>query len=185
MVGLGALAFEVCVSALFTRAGLGPLPLLLANAVGVAFAILVLVDRRASVFDEIGLDRSPVRGLAAGLAMAAPLAVTLWLTRTGVAIEKPIHLVRLALAGALADEIFFRGLALRLLMRRARWSAPAAIGATAIAAMVARVAAIAGSVTLVDLAQAAGLGGATAAWFGVLFVAWGDDLWVPIALHSA
>jgi hypothetical protein len=183
VVGVGALAFEVGVSALFTRAGLGPLPLLLANAVIVAFAVLVLIDRKASVFDEIGLGRSPVRGIAVGLAMAAPLTVTLWLTREAGPIAKPIHLLRLALAGALADEIFLRGFALRLLMRRARWGAPAAIVATAVAAMAARVAATAGTLTPLDLAQAAALGGATAAWFGWLFVAWKDDLWVPLALH--
>ncbi len=183
MVALGALGFEACVSALFARAGLGILPLVLANAVAVAFAILVLIDRRASVFDEIGLDRSPVRGVLAGLVMAAPLAATLWLGGARAPIEQPLHLVRVALAGALADEILFRGLALRLLMRRARWGAPAAIGATALAAILARVAATAGSASALDVAQAAGLGGATAAWFGWLFVAWDDDLWVPLALH--
>jgi hypothetical protein len=43
--------------------------------------------------------------------------------------------------------------------------------------------AIAGDASVLDVLQAAGLGGATAAWFGWLFVAWEDDLWVPLALH--
>jgi hypothetical protein len=182
-VALGALAFEAAVSALFARAGLGPLPLLLANTVVVAFAIVVLVDRGASIFDEVGMARSPLRGFAAGLAMAAPLALTLWLTRGGIELSQPLHLLRLALAGALADELFYRGFALRLLIRRARWGAPAAILATAIAVAAGRIGGIAGEAAPLDVAQAAGLGAATAAWFGWLFVAWDDDLWVPLALH--
>jgi hypothetical protein len=204
-VGLGGLAIEALCSAVFSRAGLGPLPLLVLNAALAAFAILVLigretdphsrsvdhetdphsrsVDRSASIFDEIGLGRSPLIGLPVGLAMAAPLAITLYFTRHATAVVQPLHLLRLALATALADEIFYRGFALRLLIKRAKWNAVAAIVATAAFVMLARVLSTVGSATPGDVAQAAVVGGATQVWFGFVFVAWQEDLWVTLALH--
>ncbi|HVY47904.1 MAG TPA: CPBP family intramembrane glutamic endopeptidase [Minicystis sp.] len=182
-VALFALAVAVAVFAVFPRVGLGPLPLVLAAAILAAFCILVLVDRSASITAELGLDRPAPRGIAAGLVMALPMAGALALSREVVAAPSLAHALRFALATALAEEIAFRGLAFRLLARRARWGAPAAAIVTAVAFAIARVASAAGTAPPAELVEIALLGAATAGWLAWLFAAWGDSLWVPLALH--
>ena len=129
----------------------------------------------------LGLDRSPLRGLAFALLLTAPLAITYGATtplRTDEAVWREV--AHYAVMGGAAEEVLYRAFLFGLLFRFARWGfLPAALLVAAIfgAAHVyqGETAAEAASIALVT-----GVGGV---WFAWLLAEWRFDAWVPISFH--
>ena len=168
----------------FDGATLGPLPVFLATVVLVTFAAVVVEGRR-DFFAALGLDGPAPIAIGAGFVMAAPTLVALWITREPVETALPLHLVRIALATTLTEELALRGYALLTLTRRAGYRAPTAAALTALALAAApasspRPGARDRRCELVEIAHVAA---ATAGWFAWLVLAWRGNLWVAIALH--
>ncbi|HEY4119628.1 MAG TPA: CPBP family glutamic-type intramembrane protease [Byssovorax sp.] len=182
LLGAFALLLAFAAHVDFDGATLGPLPVFLATVVLVAFAAVVVEGRR-DFFAALGLDQPVPIAAGAGLAMAAPTLVALWIAREPVETALPLHLVRIALATTLTEEIALRGYALLTLTRRAGFRAPTAAALTMLALAAARVATAFGHASARELVEIGLVAAATSGWLAWLVLAWRGNLWVAIALH--
>ena len=148
--------------------------------VGPVLVAMLFFGARGSL-NALGLDRSPLTGLAvsfagtlvllAGLAATMPLALDEdWL----------ISALRFALLPGVFEEVFYRAFLFGLLFRFAAWGfLPAAfIGAIFFGA---------GHLYQSgEMLEAAGIFAITAlgaVWFAWLYVEWGYNIWVPAGFH--
>lgn len=122
---------------------------------------------------ELGLSAPARPGYTFGLMATVPMALALLFTAP---VLRPDFesILGTVLVGPFAEEVLFRGFLLAFLIRRAGWSAPAAIGMTSLAFGLAHMEWEPPALALVSG------GGALFAW---VYVRWGN-LWYAIGLHA-
>jgi uncharacterized protein len=151
----------------------------------VVFLALPLIALGRASWSELGLDRVHRRGVAVALGGSLIMVAAFVAAGARPGLPAARDLAQGTVLAALAEEILFRGYALRQLHERGGWPFAAALLFTA---------ALFGLGHLSG-AVAAGEGGnaiatvlitaAGGAWFGWIFARWEYCLWVPIAMHAA
>jgi uncharacterized protein len=154
--------------------------------VGLCFLGLAAVYRMgpAKASAELGL-RGPIRtGLAVGLIASLPMFLLLAATSP---LNPGLALAPLASTAVLApftEEVLFRGYLFLQLYRRAGWSLPAAVIATAALFGVAHVSTLAAVSKNLSLLGEVGMIAAGGAFYAWLLIRWQENLWVPISAHG-
>lgn len=144
-----------------------------------ALALLYRIGAR-SIIRELGLAAPVLRSVAFAFVASAPLLLGLAATgHLAPNLSWPKELYT-AFFGNLAEDIVFTGFAFRQLYRRAGWPFWLAVATTAVLFGLGHIEKGTTATQVIGLFLIPGLGQALFAW---LFVRWGDNLWVPFALH--
>jgi uncharacterized protein len=133
---------------------------------------------------ELGLRASPVRGVVFGFLASIPLLVVFALTLGPSPHFAAPAALQTAVLTPVTEEVLFRGYVFLQLYRRAGWSFPLAVIATAVMFGLAHLGALAGKASALQVLGEVGMLAAGGAFFAWLLVRWHDNLWVPIALHG-
>jgi membrane protease YdiL (CAAX protease family) len=130
---------------------------------------------------DLGLGRPLAYGLACGAACSLPMLLIL---AAGARMSSGVggaFLLYAAVATPAAEEVLFRGYLMRQLWHRAGHPAWLALAVSSVLFGLAHVSSAVGSwtnwanVLMVSI---------TGVLFGVLFLLWGESLWVPMGLHA-
>lgn len=131
--------------------------------------------------DELGLARPVLPALALALVATAPLLVGLAvLARRVDPAFAPAEVVYTAGYSSFAEDLVYTGFAVQQLYRRAGWPFWVAVLGVALTFGLGHVGKGRTLLEMAGLFVFTGVGLAAFAW---LFVAWGDNLWVPVAMH--
>jgi membrane protease YdiL (CAAX protease family) len=130
---------------------------------------------------ELGLTRPVLPALALALVATAPLLVGLALRARRVdPAFAPAEVFYTAGYSSFAEDLVYTGFAVRQLHRRAGWPFRLAVLGVAVTFGLGHVEK---GRTLAEMAALFAFTGAGLAAFAWLFLAWGDNLWVPVAMH--
>lgn len=152
--------------------------------IAIIFILLRLLAgfRFATVLELSGVYRPAKPAVLAVLAAVAPFALLAFgVGNIALGLDPAESLIGMAFA-PFFEELAFRGIALAILLRVCRWRFAMAVGVPAMLFGLAHLAQGEGPMAVAGIVAITGLGGLV---FGWLWIAWGDNLWAPVAAHAA
>lgn len=155
--------------------------------VGICIAALLIAHRTglAGAVGELGLRAPFPRALGFALLVTLPMLAGNALTATLAPDPTWLAVLRMAAVGPFVEEVLFRGYLFRQLYDRASWSFwPAALFVALLFGLAHTWQAVAGNLGLGALAGIVGITAIGSVFFSWLYVRWGFNLWVPIAVHG-
>jgi membrane protease YdiL (CAAX protease family) len=151
--------------------------------IGLVVAVTAALHRRGGrgTADELGLARPMLPAAAFAFLATSPLLIGLAiLTRRIDPTFATAEVFYTAVYSSFAEDLVYIGFAVRQLHRRAGWPLWVAVLGVAITFGLGHIEKGRTVVQMVGLFAFTGAGLAVFAW---LFTAWGDNLWVPVAMH--
>lgn len=133
---------------------------------------------------KLGLFGPAGTGLGWTLLASLPMLLILPLASKGHIAITAERLFMGVLIGPAAEEVLFRGYLFRQLYRRAEWGLVTSVLVTAVVFGLLHLRNLISGGNWTEMLLQVGITSAGGAFFAWLFVRWGDNLWVPIGMHT-